>query len=282
MASLLLTLLLFIAVSIGLWTTMRLTTVGYSRYQDGFTTEADTHMERLFLFFDSRTLFLLNISALLLLPVIVFLGTGSPFYTLAVFLLVLLLPKFVYKRLIETRREKINAALPDALMQIASAMRAGATFLSAMESLVAETEGPISQEFSLALREQRMGATLTEALDNLGERVESEEMDLMITATQIAKEMGGNLAEILERLSLTLRRKLEMEGKIIALTAQGRLQGWVVSALPFLIIAALLAIEPETMRPIYESLLGWVFLGVIVVMEILGILMIRGIVNIDV
>lgn len=282
MASLLLMVFLFVAISVGIWTSFRLAAVGYKRYQTGFTAEADSYFEQLFLFFDSRTLFLMNMAALLLLPTLVFLLSGALLYTLLTFASICLLPSFAYKRLIARRRSKINAALPDALLQIASAMRAGATFLSAIESLVAEAEGPISQEFSLLLREHRMGASLQEALDNLGERVASEEMDLMITATQIAKDMGGNLADIFERLSVSLRKKLDMEGKIRALTAQGRLQGWVVSALPFLIILALLYIEPESMTPIYTSLLGWVFLSVIVVMEILGILMIRGIVNIDV
>lgn len=282
MASVLLMLVLFLSISIGLWTLLQLSSQGYSRYQKGFTAEADNHFEQLFLFVDSNTLFQINIALLLLVPSIIFLLTVSLFYTLLALFTVLVLPKLAYSRLIRTRRNRINAALPDSLMQIASAMRAGATFLSAMESMVAETKGPISQEFSLLLREQRMGTTLQEALENLGERVQSEEMDLMITATQIAKDMGGNLADIFERLSQTLRRKLEMEGKIKALTAQGRLQGWVVALLPFFIIVALTYIEPETMTPIYTSLLGWCFLAVILVMEILGALMIRGIVNIDV
>lgn len=161
-------------------------------------------------------------------------------------------------------------------------MRAGATFLIAVETLVEETSGPISQEFSLLLREQRMGLTLAAALDNVAERVQTEEMDLMVTAAQISRELGGNLADIFERLSSTLRRKLEMEGKIVALTSQGKLQGWVVGLLPFFMIAALTVVEPEAMQPIFTSLLGWCFLAVIVVMEILGAITIRKIVNIDV
>ena len=148
--------------------------------------------------------------------------------------------------------------------------------------MVEEQPGPLGQEFGLLLREQRVGARLEEALDNLGERVQSEEMDLVISATLIAQEVGGNLAEILHRLSETIRRKLEMEGKIRALTAQGILQGRVVTALPFVILLALLAIEPEATRPIFTGLLGWCFLGLIVVLQVVGALMIGRIVRIDV
>ena len=175
-----------------------------------------------------------------------------------------------------------GGSMTDALAQVAGAMRAGATFLNAVESMVDETSGPISQEFSLMLREQRMGLTLSDALENVAERVQTEEMDLLITATQISRELGGNLSEIFERLSITLRRKMEMEGKIDALTSQGKMQGWVVGLLPFFIILALTLIEPESMKPIYTSLLGWIFLAIILTMELLGAVMIRKIVNIDV
>ena len=123
---------------------------------------------------------------------------------------------------------------------------------------------------------------MEEALDNLAERVQTEEMDLFVSAALIAQEVGGNLSEILQRLSETIRRKLEMEGKIKALTAQGVLQGYVVTALPFMIMLALFFVEPEATQPLFSSLLGWLFLGVIVVLQVIGGITIRKIVRIDV
>ena len=278
----LLLVLLFVALTICVWTVLRLSSLGYGRYQSGFTNRAEDSFEQLFLFIDSRKLFLSNVGLLLVLPLTVYFVTGSFLYVALVVIGIFVFPKYLLKTLEAKRRAAINAALPDALAQVAGAMRAGATFLNAVESMVNETSGPISQEFSLMLREQRMGLTLSDALENVAERVQTEEMDLLITATQISRELGGNLSEIFERLSITLRRKMEMEGKIDALTSQGKMQGWVVGLLPFFIILALTLIEPESMKPIYTSLLGWMFLAIILTMELLGAVMIRKIVNIDV
>ena len=107
-------------------------------------------------------------------------------------------------------------------------------------------------------------------------------MDLVISAALIARDVGGNLAEIFTRLSGSLRKKQEMEGKINALTAQGVLQGWVVSMLPFGILFALHFIEPEAMEFLWNSILGWVFLALIILLELLGGFFISRIVRIDV
>ncbi|MFI0459469.1 MAG: type II secretion system F family protein, partial [Candidatus Thiodiazotropha endolucinida] len=194
----------------------------------------------------------------------------------------LVMPKLLLIRMEAKRKEKLIHALPDALTQIASGMSAGQTFLSAVETMVNETKGPISQEFSLVLREQRLGMSLSEAMDNLAERVQTEELDLVVTATQIANDVGGNLSQIFRRLSDSLRRKMEMEGKIKALTSQGILQGWVVGLLPFFIIGALYFVDRENIAPIFTNLLGWIFLAIIIILEIIGGLMIRKIVNIDI
>jgi tight adherence protein B len=132
------------------------------------------------------------------------------------------------------------------------------------------------------LREQRLGKSLSEAMENLGERIMAEELDLVIAATQIANEVGGNLSEIFHRLSTTLRQKMEMEGKIKALTSQGILQGWVVGLLPFFIMVALYFVDQQNISPIFSNLLGWIFLGVIFINEAIGGLMIRKIVTIDI
>ncbi len=273
---------LFLGITFIVWTIMNITLEGYDRYERTYTEKADTSLEKLFLFFDPRKLFAINVLALLLIPVLIYLLTHSLFYVVLAVVALFVLPKLIFKFLEVKRRNAINQALPDALAQIAGSMRSGSTLITAMQTMVEETKGPISQEFSLLIREQRMGTTLEEALDNLGERVQTAEMDLVITAAQIAREVGGNLSEIFDRLSITLRRKMEMEGKIKALTSQGKLQGWVVGLLPFGIMLALLYVEPDGIGPIFTSILGWGFLAVIIVMEIMGGLLIRKIVSIDV
>jgi tight adherence protein B len=229
--------ILFVGISLMMWVLLVFSVQGYDRYQSVFTEQAESKLENLFLFVDAKKMFLVNVGTLVVLPAVIYLGTGSIFYVVVSIVALLVMPKLLLKRMEHKRKEKIVNALPDVLTQIASGMRAGQTFLSSVETMVKETKGPVSQEFSLVLREQRLGMTLSEAMDNLAERVQSEEMDLVVTATQIASEVGGNLSEIFQRLSDSLRRKIEMEGKIKALTSQGVLQGWVVGLLPFLLSA---------------------------------------------
>lgn len=273
---------LFVGLTAVIWTVMTMSMQGFDRYQTVFTERTESKLQDLFLFFDTRKIFIINILGLLVLPVVIYFLTDSFFYVVLAVLILLFLPKFLLRRMETKRRQKINEALPDALAQFAGGMRAGSTFPTSVETMVQETKGPISQEFSLLLREQRLGTTMGDALDNLGERVQTEEMDLVVTAAQISNDVGGNLSEIFERLSDTLRRKMEMEGKIKSLTSQGILQGWVVGLLPFGIIAALYVVDKENIAPIFTNLLGWGFLAVILLNELLGGLLIRKIVSIDV
>ena len=252
------------------------------KHSTEFTEVADDNLQRMFIFSDTRKLLIIYVAAMFIVPIVLYLMEFSWFIIIASFAAVFFFPKLYFKRLAKKRAESINAALPDALAQISGAMKAGSTFISAMQAMVEEQKGPISQEFSLLLREQRMGARLDEALDNLGERVQTEEMDLVISAALISQDIGGNLAEIFSRLSETIRRKMEMEGKVKALTAQGVMQGYVVTALPFLILMALMTIEPEATRPMFTSLLGWVFLAIIITLQLMGGFMIKKIVTIDV
>ncbi|MEW8286869.1 MAG: type II secretion system F family protein [Candidatus Thiodiazotropha endolucinida] len=272
----------FVAISAAIWVLLGFSVHGYERYQSVFTEQTESRLENLFLFVDAKKMFLLNIASLLTLPIVIYFFTGSFFYIALAVLVLLVMPKLLLIRMEAKRKEKLIHALPDALTQIASGMSAGQTFISAVETMVNETKGPISQEFSLVLREQRLGMSLSEAMDNLAERVQAEELDLVVTATQIANDVGGNLSEIFRRLSDSLRRKMEMEGKIKALTSQGILQGWVVGLLPFFIIAALYFVDRENIAPIFTNLLGWIFLAIIIILEIIGGLMIRKIVNIDI
>lgn len=273
---------LFVSFSVLMYILLQTSLAGYARYEARFTEQAGDKLESMFLFLDARKVFVVNVLGLLLVPLLVFLLTDSWLYVVLALVVVLAAPKLVFWHLERRRRERIREGLPDALGQIAGGMRAGGTLIGAIQVMVSETRGPLAQEFALFLREQKLGLTLDEALDNLAERVDLEEMDLVVTAAQIARELGGNLAEIFERLSDTLRRKLEMEGKIRALTAQGKLQGWVMSLLPLFIMFVLTRMEPEAMAALFTSLLGWCFVGAIVVMTVLGALAIRRIVAIDI
>lgn len=272
----------FFAIFIAVWFSSRYVLIGWRNYQDKFTDQAQSRLDSMFLFLDTQKVFVSNVIFIVIAPLVVGLVTESAFYVAVTFFSALVAPKILVKLMEKKRRKSIALGLPDSLAQIAGSMRSGSTFTNAIEIMVSETKGPIAQEFSLLLKEQKMGISQQDALHNLAERIDSEDVDLVVTAALIAKDVGGNLAESLERLSMMLRQKIEMELKIDALTSQGKLQGVVVGLLPFAIMLALMEMEPEAMEPLFSSILGWGFLSAIIVLELVGAVMIKKIVSIDV
>ena len=254
----------------------------YLEFKNQFTENARVSMEDLFLFIDPAAIIRLNLALLLLLPSFVWFLTGAWPLALLVALLTAAMPRIAYVALKARRLQRINEQMPDALAMLASALRAGSSLQMGLTLLVNESPAPISQEFSMVLRAQRLGMALEDALEGLGKRLNIEDMDLFVSAMVIAKEVGGNLAEILERLSQTLRTKASMEGKINALTAQGKMQGWVVGLLPLALGAVLYTMDPEAMSPLFTTVYGWAVMGVILIFLLLGGFFIRKIVTIDI
>jgi len=253
-----------------------------SRYQATFTETARFNLSDMFMFMDPQALFRFNVGAIILLPLITWIVTGNPVLAAFVLLLIVFLPRKAYRWLRERRLRKIQSQLPDGLMMIASSMRAGLGFSPALESLAQDSDPPLAQEFSLVLREQRMGVKPDEALQHFNDRVPIQDVTLFVSAVNISREIGGNLAESMASLSDTLRRRLIMEEKVRALTAQGRLQGIVMALLPAGIVAFLTFAYPDTMQGFYHSPMGWGVIAVAAVMEYLGYRMCGKIMSIDV
>jgi tight adherence protein B len=192
------------------------------------------------------------------------------------------LPRFVYARLRQRRLCRFEEQLPDALTMLSGALRAGLSLRSAIGQLVMEAPAPLGQEFTLLLREQRLGATLEQSLNGLARRVPTPTTVLTVSAMRIASETGGGLAEMLERTANTVRSRLQIEGKISALTSQGKLQAVIVGLLPVGLMFVLNEMEPGAMSVLWHTPMGWGALAVIAVLEGLGIFVIRRIVAIDV
>jgi tight adherence protein B len=180
------------------------------------------------------------------------------------------------------RLKRFEAQLPDGLVMISGAMRAGASLSIALESLVKEQPAPLSQEFELFLKEQRLGVEFEDSLKKMEKRIPLPDFSMLVTALLINREVGGNLAETMETLGTTLRRKGMMEGKIASLTSQGKLQGIVMAGLPILLGVLLNFIEPEAMSKLWTTTVGYLVMIVIIVMEMLGYFMINKITSIDV
>jgi tight adherence protein B len=251
-------------------------------YKKVFTSSADASMRDLFLFIDTNTLFRLNLVLIAVAFLVAYAATRLFVFALIVAAFSGLLPGAAFRLMKARRLQQFILQLPEALQAIAGAMKAGASVVQAIEILVAETRGPISQEWGLFLRELRVGVSYDDALGNLLARVPSEELRLVVAGMRISREIGGNLAETLERLADTLRRKIEMEGKIKALTAQGRMQGLVMTLLPVFLGVVLYYMEPAYMGKMFTEVFGWITIAVVISVLSVGYFFIRKIVNIDV
>ncbi len=250
-------------------------------YKNTFTESASANMADMFLFIDATRLFYINLLAIFIVPVIVWV-TIDIATAIAVFILIAVLPQILYRSMRNKRMRKFEEQLPDGLMMLSGAMRAGASLNIALEGLVKEQPAPLSQEFELFMREQRIGVEFEKSLANMEKRLPIQDFAMLTSALRINREIGGNLAEILESLAETLRRKQQMEGKIDSLTAQGKLQGIVMTGLPVLLGVLLYFLEKESMEKLWTTTIGWVVLGIIIIMEFMGYVMIRKITSIDV
>ena len=274
--------LVFVAVVGVTWVLLISARQALVKGQRSFARDGQIKLSELYIFTDPALLWKLNVASLLIMPPLIWWLLSSLVMAIAAALLIALLPRFVLRWLRKRRLEGVHAQLPDALMMLASGLRGGANLQQAMEGLSRDLSPPISQELALVVREQRLGVAFEDAVDRLAERVPSADMQLVASALRISREVGGDLADTVARLGETIRKRLMMERKIKALTAQGRLQGMVMTALPALIILALLQIEPQAMGALFNTLRGWVVLFIAILFEVLGYLWIRKIVSIEV
>jgi tight adherence protein B len=229
------------------------------------------------------------------LPVLMFMlsfflpALGSPLALLIGAFIGFLLPRFWLNRRKNGRLNAFNKQLPDTITLIANALRAGSSFLQAIELVVRESRPPISTEFSRVIREVNLGLPFDQALENMVRRVRSDDLELMATAISIQHQVGGNLAEILDSISYTIRERIRIKGEIRTLTAQQRLSGYVVGFLPIALAGFLFVAAPGFMDPMFANppAIAGLPAGVIILvfggfMMFIGFMLIRRIVDIEV
>ncbi len=253
----------------------------YEQYQERYLVKSMSDLSDMFLFVDSRQVIVLNICSFLLMGVFGYL-VFNPIMTVILAIFGFFLPMILIRYYRKRRIKKFNTQLVDALQAMANAFKAGLTFPQAIEHVTREAMPPLSQEFGLFVKEIKLGVPLEEGLINMGKRVGSDDLELVVTSTNIARTLGGNMAEMFETIAGTIRERFRLEGKIDAITSQGRMQGWIVAALPVVLGMVLNYMRPDLMEPMMDHWFGMVLVVVIGIMEVLGILIIRRIVNIDV
>jgi len=191
-------------------------------------------------------------------------------------------PWLIIKSRIRRRNELFHRRLVDITLGLSNGLRAGAALPQAMEAVTRDIGGPVGEEFSLLLHEYRYGSVeLGECLERLGKRMPGEDLQLLITAVKLTIQSGGSLAEVLEKITNTVRQRVEFQERLKTLTAQGRFEALAMGSAPLMAFGLLYFIDPEMMKPLVTTQMGWTALGIVLVMETLGFLWIRRIVAIE-
>ncbi|MEI8121971.1 MAG: type II secretion system F family protein [bacterium] len=262
-----------------------------TEYASAYSETTSRQMEDLFLFIPAkRILELASASAALffLAGFLLFGGFDGPAFMVGLVMGGLLaalgwnIPRTVLAVMRKRRLQRFNLQLVDSLVNMSNALKAGFSIQQAIELVVREGQSPISQEFGMFLHQTRVGMKLEDAFDGMQKRVASDDLALMIGALETARQTGGNLTEVFEKIAHTIRERMRIEMRIRTLTAQGRLQGVIVGAMPLLLGIALFFLDPSMMRAFLHSGFGITLLLVVGVLECLGALVIRKIISIDV
>jgi tight adherence protein B len=192
------------------------------------------------------------------------------------------LPYIYVRRRRRKRREEFESLLPEAIDVMTNALKAGFSLESALSMVAREIPDPLGIEFAIAFEEQNLGASLSESLTNMQERVQSEDLGLFSTALLIQKKAGGSLAEVLEKIGLTIRERFRLRKEVKIFTAHGRASGFILVLLPMIMAGAILMLNPEYLKVLLVERAGNYLLGAAILMQIAGILVIRRIVDIRV
>jgi len=203
---------------------------------------------------------------------LVFPAFSNPLALVGFFLFGAFLPRMYIRRRQAKRLRLFKEQLPGTITLLANSLRAGSSFLQGMELVTREARPPISEEFDRVVREMSLGMALQPALANLVRRVNSEDLELMVTAINIQSQVGGNLATVLDSIAFTIRERIRIQGEIQTLTAMQRYSGYVITLLPVGLLLILLLISPTYITPMFEKPPETLGLPTGVVMLIIGII----------
>ncbi|MBI3271012.1 MAG: type II secretion system F family protein [Planctomycetes bacterium] len=274
--------MVFAAVVIFAATGYRVLSKGWSRYEDDYLYGAAHSLEQMGVSIPPFVLLYLSIASFLLAG-----GLAFAAFQNAILAFVLAIPFFFFPRLVQwlaqrRRQQLFGTQLVDALDNMSQALKVGFSIQQAIEMIAREMPPPIGQEFKVLRQQIQLGMPVDKALDGLATRINTEDMILVGTVVSVSKDVGGNLSEVFDKIAVTMRARFAIEGKIRSLTSQGKLQGIVVGLMPIFVGYMLHLVSPQLMEPMYQTTLGWIFICLIVILELLGFVFIRKIVNIEV
>ncbi len=241
-----------------------------------------TDLASLFVFATQRQVFGLTLAVGVISAMIWWLLGAPWFVCLMASIPALWAPRLLIRWLHSRRLVRITSQLPDALAFWAGLLQSGQGLRAALNQLAEHQGKPLGDELRVVARQSRVGVPVEQAINQMCERLDVKDLQMLTVLLKMTQDRGGNLGESLQRLSSLLRERLAMEARIKALTSQGRMQGWIVGSLPLFLIAALAVVDPGSWQHFVGSPLGWVAMGLIAILEVTGFLLIRRIVAIEV
>jgi tight adherence protein B len=218
----------------------------------------------------------------LLFPALGLVLTRNPLILTALALGGFCLPQAIVKLLQAQRKLRFASQLPDALILVASSIRSGYSFLRAIQVVADQMPAPISEEFARIIKETNLGGSLEASFRNVLKRVPSYDLDLVITAVLIQMQVGGNLADIMDTIAETIRERVKLQREIAALTAEGRLSGIVCFLMPVFLAVVMTLLNPEYMSPLYNTPIGLAMLLGAFILQVIGGLIIKKMLAVDV
>jgi tight adherence protein B len=259
-----------------------LVTSSWRRYEDEVLRGASVTFDQLYLNIPASQLLSIAVVLFVLFTGLTLLVFGNLPLALIAGMVAFAAPRLLAVLLKRRRDKRFGVQLVDALMNVSNALRSGFSLPQAFELIQREMDNPISQEFRLLNQETRVGVPMETALENLLARMPSDDLDLVVTAVLVSQEVGGSLAEVMDNIARTIRERHQIEGKIKALTAQGRMQAVILCLVPIVLGFAINWLNPKLFEPMVSTWGGWALFGLIGVLEFVGLLVVRKIVTIEV
>lgn len=272
----------FGTVALFVFVGVRLFASGWQSYEERYIEGAERTLDAIYLTIPPQHLLYLSLASFAVLSLLWMWVFQNMLVGLVFGIMGLPLPRLLLWWLKRRRDRRFDQQLVGALANMGNSLRAGFSLVQAIDLVARESGNPMKQEMSLVVREMQVGVPMEQALQHLLARMPGQDLDLVVTAILISREVGGNLTEVFENISYTLRERHRIEGRIRALSSQGKLQGFVMVCIPPAMAVALSYIAPGMMAPLYTTPMGWVLMGLVVVLMVMGIYTIYRIVAIEV
>ncbi len=275
-------LFIFIGLALFAYSIYEAVLLGYKRYKEGYLEKVKGELNRNFIPYSPEKFYKNTILSAIGMAVVGYLLFDSILFLILFGAIGYFLPRVFLMYTARKRAEKLEVQLVDALYVLANSVSAGLTLPQACEVVSKQLVPPVSQEFGLLVNEIRLGLPFDQALEQMAQRLKSNNFDLLVTAILISRQTGGNIAEIFKKLAESIKEIMRLEAKVKALTAQGRMQAVVLGGMPFALALILASISPDLMKPMFNTPQGTVILFIAAIFWLIGIYFLRKVINIDI